>query len=107
MPILPDSLVYCDIPYKNTDGYEGGFNHDEFYEWARNQKELVIISEYSMPEGFVCVAEFDKRQLLCSGAGKKIKEKLFIPEHQLDLWQQTKPSSYKQLEFNFREFAQK
>ncbi|MBB5227432.1 hypothetical protein DYE50_01400 [Treponema ruminis] len=99
--IKSDSLIYCDIPYKGTSGYAGGFNHSEFYKWCGMQKELVIISEYVMPEGFVCVAEFSKRQLLSSGAGKKIKEKLFIPEHQLDLWQQTKPRSYKQLEFNF------
>ena len=99
--IKSDSLIYCDIPYKGTAEYTGGFNHSEFYKWCGMQKELVIISEYAMPEEFVCVAEFSKRQLLSSGAGKEIKEKLFIPEHQLDLWQQTKPRSYKQLEFNF------
>ena len=99
--VLPDSLVYCDIPYKNTDEYKGGFNHAEFYEWARNQKELVIISEYSMPKDFVCVAEMEKTVALCSGGDKKAIEKLFIPEHQKELWESIKPRVYRQLEFSF------
>ena len=93
VPILPDSLVYCDIPYKNTDEYEGGFNHDEFYEWARNQKELVIISEYSMPEDFICITQVEKSVTLCSGSEKKAVEKLFIPGHQKDLWERVRPKA--------------
>jgi hypothetical protein len=89
--ILPDSLIYCDIPYKGTDGYIGGFNHAEFYEWARKQEELVIISEYSMPKDFICIAEIEKAVLLCSSVGKKAVEKLFIPGHQRDLWERVRP----------------
>jgi len=52
--ILPaDALVYCDIPYKDTTGYStGSFDHEEFYEWARNTPN-VIVSEYAknVPEG--------------------------------------------------------
>lgn len=103
VPVLPDSLVYCDIPYKDTDGYKGGFNHAEFYDWARKQKELVIISEYSMPEDFICIAQIEKSVNLCSGNNKKAVEKLFIPKTQLDLWLPLKieVKKYKQLEFNF------
>lgn len=93
VPILPDSLIYCDIPYKNTDGYTGGFNHAESYEWARKQKELVIISEYSMPEDFICIAQIEKAVTLCSGGGKKAVEKLFIPGHQKELWERVRPKT--------------
>ena len=99
--IKPNSIIYCDIPYKGTDEYEGGFNHAEFYEWAQKQKELVIISEYSMPKDFVCVAETEKTVTLCSGGDKKAIEKLFIPEHQKELWESVKPKVYRQLAFSF------
>jgi len=100
-PILPDSLIYCDIPYKDTSKYEGGFNHAEFYEWARNQKELVIISEYSMPEDFICIAQVEKAVTLYPGCKKKAVEKLFIPGHQKDLWELIRPKKTVQKEFDF------
>ena len=103
--IKPDSLIYCDIPYRNTDEYnEGGFNHDNFYEWALRQRELTLISEYNMPESdFKCVAEFEKRCTLSASANNLSIEKLFIPKTQLDLWLPLKieVKRYKQLEFNF------
>ena len=103
--ILPDSLVYCDIPYKGTDEYIGGFNHEEFYKWCARQKELVLISEYKMPEGFICIAEKEKRVYLQSGGANSATEKLFIPEHQKDLWENKKTqlntNRYRQLEFDF------
>ena len=82
-----NSVIYCDIPYKGTDEYEGGFDHERFYKWARNQKELVVISEYSMPDDFICIARIEKSQLLnrC-GSGKKILEGLFIPKEQEKLY---------------------
>ena len=103
--IKPDSLVYCDIPYRNTDEYnEGGFNHDKFYEWALRQKELTLISEYNMPESdFKCVAEFEKRCTLSATKNNLSIERLFVPKTQLDLWLPLKieVKKYKQLEFNF------
>ena len=53
-----DSVIYCDIPYKNTTGYDSGFNHEEFYEWAKKQTQPLFISEYNLDiEGFSCVWE--------------------------------------------------
>ena len=104
--IKPDSLIYCDIPYRNTDGYnEGGFNHDKFYEWAKSQKELTLISEYWMPENdFKCVAEFNKRCTFSATANNvQTVERLYVPKTQLDMWLPLKIEikRYKQLEFNF------
>lgn len=51
----------------------------------------MIISEYSMPEDFICIAEIEKAVSLCSGGGKKAVEKLFIPRHQKGLWERERP----------------
>jgi len=56
----PNSVIYCDPPYKKTYSYNQNFNHDEFYEWCRDKKKeghIVFISEYNMPEDFKCVWE--------------------------------------------------
>lgn len=41
------SLVYCDIPYKNTTPYcrheVGEFNHDKFYQWVRENSDKYDI----------------------------------------------------------------
>lgn len=53
-----DSLIYCDPPYKGTSGYKtGDFNHDEFYDWCREQAKnnIVFVSEYSAPDDFELV----------------------------------------------------
>lgn len=105
--IKPDSLIYCDIPYRNTDGYKSkddGFNYDKFYSWAKSQKELTLISEYWMPENdFKCVAEFNKRCTLSATANNLTIERLYIPKTQLDMWLPLKieVKRYRQLEFDF------
>ena len=99
--ILPDSVIYCDIPYKGTDEYIGGFDHERFYQWARSQKELVIISEYSMPDDFICINRKSKSQLLSGkGQGQMILEGLFIPQHQEELYYRKK-DDLEQLQFDF------
>lgn len=85
--ILPHSVLYCDIPYYNTDEYAaGGFDHQKFYKWALRQKELVIISEYYMPDDFMCIDAIEKSVTLCRGGDVKAIEKLFIPKHQRELY---------------------
>ena len=83
--------MYTDIPYFQTDAYveddEEGFNHAEFYKWALCQKELVIISEYKMPDDFICIDAIEKTVTLCSGSDKTALEKLFIPKTQIELYQ--------------------
>ena len=89
--IEPDSVIYCDIPYRGTAEYIGGFNHDEFYSWCEKQTELVIISEYDMPrDRFVCIAEKEKPVLLSGGVSGKATERLFVPKHQIDLYDSKK-----------------
>ena len=87
MRIEPDSLIYCDIPYKNTAEYAGGgFDHESFYDWTERQSEPVIISEYAMPEDrFERIDRIKKRSLLNGCSSNLIKEEgLFVPGAQIE-----------------------
>jgi site-specific DNA-adenine methylase len=88
--IYKNSVVYCDIPYLNTNSYgqdkSNNFDYDRFYKWALSLSEPVIISEYSMPDDFICIDMIEKSVMLNSGAAKKALEKLFIPKTQKDLY---------------------
>ena len=87
--IKENSVIYCDIPYRNTNGYAVEFDHDAFYDWCENQRALVVVSEYAMPEErFIRVASKEKVQLLNGkGSGRVVEEGLFIPKNQLKQWQ--------------------
>lgn len=64
------SLVYCDIPYKNTTQYckneVGEFNHEEFYQWVRDNSDKydIYISEYkkNIPNDFEIVWEKESKK---------------------------------------------
>ena len=65
VPIPENSVIYCDIPYKDTGTYQSHkkteFDYERFYDWAYKQKQPTFISEYWMPEDrFVCVAEIQR-----------------------------------------------
>lgn len=82
VPIPPDSVIYCDPPYKDTAGYGIDFDHDAFYKWALSQTAPIFISEYQMPDDFVCIATIPKISG-ASGTGSRItEEKVFVPRHQ-------------------------
>ena len=99
--ILPDSVIYCDIPYRGTNEYiSGQFDYEKFYAWCEKQKELVVISEYDMPEDrFCCVESVQKRSLLSAkGAGELKTEKLFVPKHQIEMWLRLKGKYFNSFE---------
>ena len=79
------AIVYCDPPYDGTTGYlannETKFDHGKFADWACGQKELVVVSEYEMPSGFVEVAS--KRKFSRFGFNETV-ERLFVPENRKD-----------------------
>lgn len=92
VPIKPNSVLYCDIPYENTAKYVvGDFDHKKFYNWASSQKELVIISSYEISDDrFMEIDYIKKRSLLGSSSQSKgvdKHEKLFIPKHQKELYE--------------------
>lgn len=82
-----NSVIYCDIPYKNTALYnKRTFDYSVFYDWACSQDSLVYISEYDMPsDRFTCIAE--KQKYAYMGATTKSDERierLFVPNKQVD-----------------------
>ena len=93
--IKPNSVVFCDIPYEDTGKYRqvGRFNYQRFYDWASNQKELVIISSYKLSDDrFERIVSFNKRALMDVkhiAKENSIKEEgLFIPKHQRKLYEE-------------------
>jgi len=83
--ISPNSIIYCDIPYKNTTKYNNmpDFDYNSFYNWCEKQTEPVFIRSYSMPKDrFKEIVCFNHRCTLSATANKPIIEKVFIPNHQ-------------------------
>lgn len=82
IPITDSSLIYCDIPYKNTKQYEfsKNFDYDMFYDWCRAMKEdgnTIFVSEYQMPSDFKCIWQKEVTNAMNQTITKKPVEKLF------------------------------
>jgi site-specific DNA-adenine methylase len=75
--IKPNSVIYCDPPYKNTNHYGIDFDHDIFWEWVRNNPNPVYISEYNAPEDISCIKSFKHRSTLSSKLNKEVIENLY------------------------------
>lgn len=88
VPIIKDSVLYCDIPYEGTKEYVSNheeFCYDDFYEWCNKQKEPLFISSYRMPEDlFIDIMAIKHTTSLSSISTSRTLEKLFIPVHQRD-----------------------
>lgn len=67
---IPDNaVVYADPPYSGTSDYAvGAFDHERFYDWCRQCPNIVLISEYEMPDDFFLIEEWD---LASQGGGNK------------------------------------
>lgn len=81
LKIPENSIIYCDPPYKDTTKYKDAFDHEPFYEWCRQRRKeghQVFVSEYQMPDDFVCVWSKEVNNSLTKDTGsKKGVEKLF------------------------------
>jgi site-specific DNA-adenine methylase len=89
--ILPNSVIYCDPPYRGTNGYGNEFDYGQFYDWCERQNELVLISEYNMPDDrFVCVWGCQHRSRLSAIANNAVTERLFVPKCQAQRYYEMK-----------------
>lgn len=82
LDIPPNSLIYCDPPYKGTVKYNKDVNHDDFWQWCRdkaNEGHKVFISEYNAPNDFECVWQKEVSNTLSKQNNFKNIEKLFTP----------------------------
>ena len=83
--IPEDSVIYCDIPYEDTNVYNKavGFDNERFYQWCERQTQPVFISSYQMPEDrFDCIEEFTHRSTLSATANNLVTERIYVPKHQ-------------------------
>ena len=76
LPPTPGMLIYCDPPYRSTTGYGavGDFDHDAFWQRCAALERcghVVLISEYSAPEGFSVVWRGTSKMGLRNGDGKQ------------------------------------
>lgn len=84
LPIPKNSIIYCDIPYKNTKQYSTSkdFDYERFYTWCENMAQLghsVYISEYEMPEDrFECIWEKGVLNAMHQVNTKQTVERLYI-----------------------------
>lgn len=77
-----NSIIYCDIPYKDTKQYatSKGFNHEKFWQWVRDMTIIghrVFVSEYNAPEDFECIWEKQVTNSMNNKKTYKPTEKLF------------------------------
>ena len=78
---LSGYVIYCDPPYKNAYGYKFKFDNNIFYEWVRKMSvnNIVLISEYEMPDDFVCIWEKQYKSSLSKDNKNLLKtERLFM-----------------------------
>ncbi len=81
--IEENSVIYCDIPYKDTNRYQKeGFDFERFYDWCFRQTEPVFISSYWMPSDFEEVAQFQHISSLSATKTNQVVEKIFVPKSQ-------------------------
>lgn len=85
--IPEDSVIYCDIPYEDTNVYNKaeGFDYERFYQWCERQTQPVFISSYQMPEDrFDCIEEFTHRFTFSATANNLVTERIYVPKHQTE-----------------------
>ena len=88
--IPSDAIVYVDPPYDGTNckAYQG-FDFDAFHAWLDSVPNLTVVSEYTCPPNCVQVAEREHYTTLSASSNKLPRvERLFVPERQLDEYQE-------------------
>lgn len=89
--VIPEnSVIYCDPPYKGRTPQKNGnsFDHDHFWDWARNQKSPTLVSEFNFPKDFVVVHNFGDTVVRHQNSKGKdgTNEVLVCHESQFDIW---------------------
>ena len=82
LTIPPESIIYCDPPYKGTKQYyiSKDFDYGKFYEWCRCMKSeghSVFISEYDMPDDFELIWEKPINNSMNQVSTKRCVERLY------------------------------
>jgi site-specific DNA-adenine methylase len=85
--IQPDSIIYLDPPYANTNGYGAkkmsDFDSEALFAWIEKQTVPVYISEYEMPsDRFECIWETRINSTLNADRPTESVERLFVAKGQ-------------------------
>ena len=72
---LSGYVIYCDPPYAGTTQYKQKFDCNKFYDWCRKvgKENILLISEYSMPNDFECI--WSKETTVSLDSNKKESDK--------------------------------
>jgi len=74
-------VVYCDIPYEGTEGYDkkNAFDHAAFYNWVKTRPFTVYFSSYEISDSdFKCVWQKPRISTMCATNNSLIRiEKLY------------------------------
>lgn len=84
--LLSKCIIYCDPPYRGTEGYQNDIDHEYFWDWCRKkvkQGHKVFVSEYDAPDDFRCIWEMEIKSSLDHKKAKNAVEKLFVHESQI------------------------
>lgn len=79
---VKNALFYLDPPYKGTKQYnKQNIDYEEFYNFCRelSKDNIVVISEYNMPDDFACIWKKERKVQQKSDREKadNVVEKLF------------------------------
>lgn len=80
---ISNFVIYCDPPYRDTTKYTtGDFPYEEYYDWCRAlaKNNIVLCSEYWMPDDFRCIWAKDIKCTLDKDSRTDRTERLFILE---------------------------
>ena len=78
LQIPSDSVIYCDIPYKNTKKYFIEFDYEAFWEWVHRQTAQVYVSSYKLDRPDVqLVDSFMKQRNMSAKASAVGTENLY------------------------------
>ena len=94
LDIPPNSIIYCDPPYKGTTSYNkvDSFDHDKFWNWCDekiNEGHLVYVSEYQAPSHWKCILTHIQTTTTAQAKYKQATEKLFVNKKQFENKQAT------------------
>jgi DNA adenine methylase len=73
-------VIYCDIPYANTTGYQQEFDHEQFWNWAEEMsaKNIVLVSEQAAPVQWKSIWSQPVKRTLDNASRLNITEQLYI-----------------------------
>lgn len=78
---IDETIIYLDPPYKNTAQYQCKLDYEKLYEWIKNHKYKIYISEYNLDDKFYLCKEWQHRSRLSQITNNLVKEGLYCNKY--------------------------